>query len=170
MLECKWSITRIFSVRTWHPDLHWSRDRHARHHGDQLRGRHCHSSPHPTGSVHVPTNALPIRQLTSHCGEVSHISVSIINYYFIHLTGLQWRPTYIIEFFFRFGLFARFGFMHLVATNLALWIRTVIWESANEWIHHIYRHKVYNTANDHYRGKKWSNSFCPLKRWCPQNQ
>ena len=67
MLECKCSITRIFSVRTWHPDLHWPRDRDARHHGDQLRGRHCHSSPHPTGSVHVPTNALPIRQLTSHC-------------------------------------------------------------------------------------------------------
>ena len=42
----------------------------------------------------------------------------------------------------RFGLFARFGFMHLVATNLALWVRTVIWESANEWIHHIYRHKT----------------------------
>ena len=29
--------------------------------------------------------------------------------------------------------------MHLVATNLSLWIRTVIWESANEWIHHIHR-------------------------------
>ena len=28
--------------------------------------------------------------------------------------------------------------MHLVATNLALWVRTVIWESANEWIHHVY--------------------------------
>ena len=42
----------------------------------------------------------------------------------------------------RFGLFARFGFMHLVATNLALWVRTIIWESANEWIHHIYRNKA----------------------------
>ena len=42
----------------------------------------------------------------------------------------------------RFGLFARFGFMHLVATNLALWVRTIIWESANEWIHHIYRDKA----------------------------
>ena len=42
----------------------------------------------------------------------------------------------------RFGLMARFGFMHLVATNLCLWIRTIIWESANEWIHHIYRQKV----------------------------
>ena len=41
----------------------------------------------------------------------------------------------------RFGLFARFGFMHLVATNLALWVRTIIWESANEWIHHIYKNK-----------------------------
>ena len=44
-------------------------------------------------------------------------------------------------------MFARFGFMHLVATNLALWIRTVIWESANEWIHHIYRHKVFNAVS-----------------------
>ena len=39
----------------------------------------------------------------------------------------------------RFGLMARFGFMHLVATNLSLWVRTIIWESANEWMHHIYR-------------------------------
>ncbi|XP_059078966.1 proton channel OtopLc-like [Tigriopus californicus] len=44
----------------------------------------------------------------------------------------------------RFGLFARFGFMHLVATNLCLWIRTIIWESANEWIHHIYRDNEQN--------------------------
>ena len=42
----------------------------------------------------------------------------------------------------KFGLVARFGFMHLVATNLCLWIRTIIWESANEWIHHIYSQKV----------------------------
>ena len=41
----------------------------------------------------------------------------------------------------RFGLFARFGFMHLVATNLSLWVRTIIWESANEWIHHVHRHQ-----------------------------
>jgi len=32
--------------------------------------------------------------------------------------------------------------MHLVATNLALWVRTIIWESANEWIHHIYKNKA----------------------------
>ena len=43
----------------------------------------------------------------------------------------------------RFGLMSRFGFMHVVATNLALWVRTIIWESANEWIHHIYRHKAH---------------------------
>ena len=47
----------------------------------------------------------------------------------------------------RFGLFARFGFMHLVATNLCLWIRTIIWESANEWIHHIYRQKMAASPN-----------------------
>lgn len=38
----------------------------------------------------------------------------------------------------KFGLAARFGFMHLAATNLALWIRAVIWESGNEWTHYIY--------------------------------
>lgn len=38
----------------------------------------------------------------------------------------------------RFGLAARFGFMHLAATNLALWIRLVIWESGNEWTHFIH--------------------------------
>ena len=49
------------------------------------------------------------------------------------------NSTVIVE---RFGLFARFGFMHLVATNLALWVRTVIWESANEWIHHVYSQSI----------------------------
>ena len=48
----------------------------------------------------------------------------------------QYFSQVIVE---RFGLFSRFGFMHVVATNLALWVRTIIWESANEWIHHIYR-------------------------------
>ncbi|KAK6626256.1 hypothetical protein RUM43_006563 [Polyplax serrata] len=38
----------------------------------------------------------------------------------------------------RFGLAARFGFMHLAATNLALWIRLVIWESGNEWTHYLH--------------------------------
>ncbi|RXG53097.1 hypothetical protein Avbf_16149, partial [Armadillidium vulgare] len=32
----------------------------------------------------------------------------------------------------KFGQIARFGFMHLVATNLALWVRMVVWESAND--------------------------------------
>ncbi|EEB11451.1 predicted protein [Pediculus humanus corporis] len=38
----------------------------------------------------------------------------------------------------KFGLAARFGFMHLAATNLALWIRLVIWESGNEWTHYVF--------------------------------
>ncbi|XP_054261038.1 proton channel OtopLc-like isoform X2 [Macrosteles quadrilineatus] len=38
----------------------------------------------------------------------------------------------------RFGLVARFGFMHLAATNLALWARLVIWESGNEWTYFVY--------------------------------
>ncbi|KAL0273350.1 UNVERIFIED_CONTAM: hypothetical protein PYX00_006039 [Menopon gallinae] len=38
----------------------------------------------------------------------------------------------------RFGLAARFGFMHLTATNLALWIRLIIWESGNEWTYFVH--------------------------------
>ncbi|TRY73226.1 hypothetical protein TCAL_15772 [Tigriopus californicus] len=33
------------------------------------------------------------------------------------------------------GLFARFGFITSWQPNLCLWIRTIIWESATEWIH-----------------------------------
>ncbi|XP_063232672.1 proton channel OtopLc-like isoform X3 [Bacillus rossius redtenbacheri] len=38
----------------------------------------------------------------------------------------------------RFGLAARFGFMHLAATNLALWVRLVVWESGNEWTYFVH--------------------------------
>lgn len=38
----------------------------------------------------------------------------------------------------RFGLVARFGFMHLAATNLALWARLVVWESGNEWTYFVH--------------------------------
>ena len=37
--------------------------------------------------------------------------------------------------------------MHLVATNLALWVRTIIWESANEWIHHLYKNRGQTQAS-----------------------
>lgn len=38
----------------------------------------------------------------------------------------------------KFGLAARFGFMHLAATNLALWVRLIVWESGNEWTYFVY--------------------------------
>ncbi|KAI5703897.1 hypothetical protein M8J76_004007 [Diaphorina citri] len=38
----------------------------------------------------------------------------------------------------KFGPIARFGFMHLAATNLALWIRLVIWESGVEWVYFVH--------------------------------
>jgi len=38
----------------------------------------------------------------------------------------------------RFGLVARFGFMHLAATNLALWARLVVWETGNEWTYFVH--------------------------------
>ena len=62
---------------------------------------------------------------------------------FLQMHFLFVNSTVIVE---RFGLFARFGFIHLVATNLALWVRTVIWESANEWIHHVYTKSLNNGA------------------------
>lgn len=42
----------------------------------------------------------------------------------------------------KFGLLARFGFMHLIATNVSLWIRTVVWESANEWLHYLHYQQI----------------------------
>ena len=47
----------------------------------------------------------------------------------------------------KFGLLARFGFMHLIATNVSLWVRTVVWESANEWLH--YLHHQQQQLNHH---------------------
>ncbi|XP_037087799.1 proton channel OtopLc-like [Pollicipes pollicipes] len=40
----------------------------------------------------------------------------------------------------KFGQMARFGFMHLVATNLSVWFRMVIWDSAHEWVHFVHLH------------------------------
>lgn len=44
----------------------------------------------------------------------------------------------------KFGLLARFGFMHLIATNVSLWIRTVVWESANEWLHYLHHQHIHS--------------------------
>ena len=44
----------------------------------------------------------------------------------------------------KFGTLARFGFMHLIATNVSLWIRTVVWESANEWLHYLHHQQKNN--------------------------
>ncbi|XP_046395330.1 proton channel OtopLc-like [Ischnura elegans] len=38
----------------------------------------------------------------------------------------------------RFGLAARFGFMHLVGTNLALWVRLIVWETGLEWTYYLH--------------------------------
>ncbi|XP_043516746.1 proton channel OtopLc-like [Frieseomelitta varia] len=38
----------------------------------------------------------------------------------------------------RFGLAARFGFIHLTATNIAVWVRLVIWDSAQEWTYFVH--------------------------------
>ena len=40
----------------------------------------------------------------------------------------------------KFGQMARFGFIHLVATNLSVWFRMVIWDSAHEWVHFVHLH------------------------------
>ena len=42
----------------------------------------------------------------------------------------------------KFGVLARFGFMHLMATNVSLWVRTVVWESANEWLHYLHQSQL----------------------------
>ena len=45
-------------------------------------------------------------------------------------------------------MLARFGFMHLMATNVSLWVRTVVWESANEWLHYLH-HQQRAVHGDH---------------------
>ncbi|XP_039294561.1 proton channel OtopLc-like [Nilaparvata lugens] len=46
----------------------------------------------------------------------------------------------------KFGLVARFGFMHLAATNLALWARLVIWESGMEWTYFVHLAQTVNSV------------------------
>lgn len=49
----------------------------------------------------------------------------------------------------KFGQIARFAFMHLVSTNLAIWVRMVVWESANDWIHDNYANKPFIEVPQH---------------------
>ncbi|CAL7945127.1 unnamed protein product [Xylocopa violacea] len=59
----------------------------------------------------------------------------------------------------RFGLVARFGFIHLTATNIAVWVRLVIWDSAQEW-----------TSFVHQALRGLQNSASPLNlRGFPEN-
>ncbi|CAL4134095.1 unnamed protein product [Meganyctiphanes norvegica] len=72
----------------------------------------------------------------------------------------------------KFGQVARFGFMHLVATNIAIWIRMVVWESANDWIKVNYEDKpldevpiyaghvlrLYTCFQNNSLGKLWTNA------------
>ena len=44
----------------------------------------------------------------------------------------------------RFGQIARFGFMHLVATNIAMWVRLIVWESAYDWMKENYERGINN--------------------------
>ncbi|XP_017757100.1 PREDICTED: uncharacterized protein LOC108548587 [Eufriesea mexicana] len=49
----------------------------------------------------------------------------------------------------RFGLAARFGFIHLTATNIAVWVRLVIWDSAQEWTYfvHLAQRGLHNSVS-----------------------
>ncbi|KAK2717898.1 proton channel OtopLc-like isoform X1 [Artemia franciscana] len=47
----------------------------------------------------------------------------------------------------KFHLVARFGLMHLMATNVSLWVRTIVWESSNEWYHFLYHQHNYGNSN-----------------------
>lgn len=72
----------------------------------------------------------------------------------------------------KFGQVARFGFMHLVATNIAIWIRMVVWESANDWIKVNYKEvpldevppyaghvlRLYDCFQNNSLGKLWTNA------------
>ena len=53
--------------------------------------------------------------------------------------------------------------MHLVSTNLAIWVRMVVWESANDWIHDNYANseqKLLSFANWAMKYLLYRNIFC----------
>ncbi|XP_066957836.1 uncharacterized protein [Macrobrachium rosenbergii] len=72
----------------------------------------------------------------------------------------------------KFGQVARFGFMHLVATNIAIWIRMVVWDSAIVWIQDTYENKavteipkhaeqvlrLYSCLKNNSLGRLWTNA------------
>ena len=57
------NILNSFSFWPRDPDLHRAGDRDARDDGEQLRGGHRHRPPHLASPLHLPPDALPLRQL-----------------------------------------------------------------------------------------------------------
>ena len=109
-----------------------------------------HATMNNTDCINNIVIAHPILQVTNADTPLPFLSSSQLVllqalFTFLQMHFLFVNSTVIVE---RFGLFARFGFIHLVATNLALWIRIVIWESANEWIHHVYTESINNFSKD----------------------
>ena len=54
-----------FSVRSRNINFHGIGDRHARDHGEKLRGEHLNRSSHPPSFVYIPTDALSFCQFPS---------------------------------------------------------------------------------------------------------
>ena len=104
-----------------------------------------HATMNNTDCINNIVIAHPILQVIHSVSSMSlNVSFQAL-FTFLQMHFLFVNSTVIVE---RFGLFARFGFIHLVATNLALWIRIVIWESANEWIHHVYTESINSFSKD----------------------
>ena len=107
-----------------------------------------HATMNNTDCINNIVIAHPILQVSLTTNNISlHLYFLLLQalFTFLQMHFLFVNSTVIVE---RFGLFARFGFIHLVATNLALWIRIVIWESANEWIHHVYTESINTFSKD----------------------
>ena len=104
-----------------------------------------HATMNNTDCINNIVIAHPILQVIHAVSSMSIIVSFQALFTFLQMHFLFVNSTVIVE---RFGLFARFGFIHLVATNLALWIRIVIWESANEWIHHVYTESINSFSKD----------------------
>ena len=92
-----------FSVRSRNINFHGIGDRHARDHGEKLRGEHLNRSSHPPSFVYIPTDALSFCQFPSkfltailHRGlrndfffhYVHLLSIFYLDFYFPFLFGL----------------------------------------------------------------------------------
>lgn len=88
----------------------------------------------PTNDIHFHADVFHIHEFQGilhflyYCSHVLPINLLILNFIF---KNVHWYVSLQLNIH-RFKVVARFGLMHVVATNLCVWIRTLVLESLKE--------------------------------------